>query len=373
MNILFWVALALLAYPLFIYPLMLAFTRLTGRGKERRYAPLSPTVSILLSVYNEKDVIERKVENFLALDYPPENLELLVVSDGSDDGTDDLARRSGSERVRLLRQEARSGKTSALNRAAKEARGEVLFFTDADSMLKPDCIRHITAPFADLDVGLVSGRSIYLDTEGRETAGSLYRRYEEWIKEREGECYGIAGADGAVYAMRRDLYRELPPEYINDLLHPVQVVLEGKKALCRPNALVTEPGESGGSGNELSRQTRIMAQSWLIFLRHASVLLAAKRYGFLWQFISHKVLRWLSVPLMVLLFAVAVCLPGVFPSLVLAGLAVLVVLAFLGRSNGGGLLGRVAWLFMLQSVAGSYGLYKLLRGERFVTWKPRGK
>lgn len=369
MTILFWLCAFLLVYPLCIYPLILALP--CGRRSTTSSFALEerPHVSMLLSVYNEKDVIEQKINNFLSLDYPFDKLELIVVSDGSDDGTDEIVRRHSSERIRLLRQEGRGGKTRALNLAVKEAKGDILFFTDADSMLKSDCMIKLTEAFADSEVGLVSGRSVYLGSDGRETTSSLYRRYEEWLKQREGERYGIAGADGAVYAMRKEIYKDLPPEIINDLVHPIQVMLAGRRALAQPDALVYEPGEENRA--EFSRQTRIMAQSWRVFLRHVQALLQKQCYGFLWQFFSHKILRWLALPLLLLFVACALILSGPVAGLGLSGAAALFALAGLGEKAG--TAGRVCRLFLLQSAAGVYGLFRLWRGESFVTWNPRSE
>ncbi len=347
--------------------------------------PWPPTVSVLLSVYNEEAALPAKLENFLALDHPPDRLELVVVSDGSTDGTDDLVRRFAAARslpaVRLLRQEGRLGKTSALNLAAAQAGGEVLLFTDADALFAPDCPRRLLEPFLDPDVGLVGGRSVYLDEGGGESAGSLYRRFEEWLKEREGRLFGIIGADGAVYALRRELYEPLASECINDLAHPVRVALAGKKSVAAPDALVREPASP--PGGEMARQTRIMAQSWLVFLRHWRALARGGRWGFLWQFVSHKLLRWLALPCMLLALIAALCqvLPGALPAassppgglalLTLAGFALFGVFALCGARGGGGRPGRLAWLFWVQSAAAMLGLRRLLRGERFVVWSPR--
>ncbi len=364
----------LLGYAFFLYPLILRRMARPDAVDSVQHPEDQPSVSVLLSVYNEAEVIERKIENFLALEYPPDRLELIIVSDGSGDGTDDLARRAASGHegmVRLLRQEGRLGKTSALNMAASEARGDILFFTDADSMLKKDCLTMLMRPFADPAVGLAGGRSLYVDDYGRETAGSIYRRYEEMLKQREGDAFGIVGADGAVYAMRKELYSALPPEYINDLLHPVQVVLAGKKAVGVPEALITERSEESDNRTELARQTRMMAQAWLIFGKHARPLLAAGRYGFFWQFISHKVIRWLAVPLMLAGALAAVFSHGFLAQTALWSLGAIALMSALGSKGAGGRLSRAAWLFMLQSAAAMLGLYRLIKGDKFVTWTPR--
>ena len=379
MTVLLIFSLGLLAYALAGYPLALRL--LSGRkgAKSEAFPPLSadfsalPPVSMLLSVYNEDTIIDRKLDNFLRLAYPRDRLELIVVSDGSTDTTDAIVRGRNEPGVLLLRQEGRLGKSSALNLAAQHARGDLLFFTDADSMLRPDCLARIARPFADPMVGLAGGRSLYLDEHGRETVGGLYRRYEEWIKEKEGRLAGIVGADGAVYAMRRELFTPLDPACINDFLHPIQVILAGSKAVAVPDALIAEAGVHEGSRAELARQTRIMAQSWLIALRYVPVLLRNRRWGFLWQFVSHKILRWLILPLLSLCAVSALATPGLIPALVLAGLAGLSAFSWLGARGRGGWGGKAAWLVMVQSLAAMRGLFSLTRGERFVTWTPKGQ
>jgi cellulose synthase/poly-beta-1,6-N-acetylglucosamine synthase-like glycosyltransferase len=370
MNALFWLSLLTLAYAFAGYPLLVAFL-----GRRRGSAPAGgelPSISVLLSVYNEERVITAKLRNFLELDYPQDRIELLVVSDGSDDATEALVEQCASPRIRLLCQPERGGKTRAINRAATEAAGDILVFTDANSMFRPASMRKLAAPFASSDVGLVGGRSVYVDGDGAETPGGLYRRYEEWIKEGESRLFSIVGADGAIYAMRKEIFEPLRPEYINDLLHPIQVVLRGKRAISEPSAVVIEAGEADG-GAELRRQTRIMAQSWLLCLRFMGDLLKAGRLGFLWQLVSHKILRWLTLPLLALLGASAIAGSGsgVFQILALFGLAGLAVLAWAGFRGRRG-MPHAAWMFLILHWAALLGLFRLARGERFVTWNPRG-
>ncbi len=372
MVFLFWLFAFLLIYPLVIYPLCLIALHKIRKSKKfsmHTSEATLPTVSILLSVFNEEDVITEKIENFLALDYPKEKLELLIVSDQSTDSTESIIEHFASDRIRLIRQEVRGGKTKALNRAAQEARGDIFFFTDADSMLHKDALLHLLAPFADEQVGLVSGRSVYRDEQGNESTGSLYRQYEEWLKEYEGILYGIAGADGAIYAMRREFYQELPEKIINDLAHPIHVVLAGKKALAVPSALVSEPAED--DQNAFARQTRIMAQSWYVFFSHLNFLLQERCWGFLWQFITHKILRWLALPWLAGFMISAFFAGGVLPTTGLVCACLMLLCAALGEM--GKTPGRISRLFILQSGAGIYGLIRLWRGNTFVTWNPKGK
>lgn len=384
MKTLFWLTSGLLAYAFAGYPLLIWLA--AGLVRRRRHARSGgpdvaaaegqaepPRVSVLLSVYNEEAVIERKILNFLSIDYPADRLELCVVSDGSTDATEALVRACGSPRVRLFRQEARGGKTRALNRAVHEAQGDILVFTDANAMFRTDCVSRLVGRFADPSIGLVSGVSIYVDAEGGTSAGGVYRRYEEWIKTHESELFSIVGADGAAYAMRRELYTPLSPEYINDLMHPVQAVLAGARAVSEPGAVVEEEADDGDAAAEMRRQTRIMAQSWLVCLRQLPVLARARRWGFIWQVLSHKVLRWLTLPLLALctLAAGGLSLEGAPYAVALVAIMGGAALAYAGAHGRGG-MARVAWLFVVLHMGALNGLLRLLRGETFVVWTPRG-
>lgn len=381
MTVLFWTSGLLLFYAFIGYPVMLAIGAFLARDARRTWEWTSetpddalPSVSILLSVYNEEAVIERKIVNFLMLDYPEDRIELCIVSDGSTDATDEIIRQCGCPRVRLFRRDDRGGKTRALNFAASQANGELLVFTDANAMFRADCVRRLVERFEEPEVGLVSGVSVYIGADGTETTSGLYRRYEEWLKQHESDLFSIAGADGAVYALRRELYAPLRPEYINDLLHPVQVVLRGLRAVTEPRAVVEEDAvDDDRGGAEMRRQTRIMAQAWLICLRTLPALEREGRWGFIWQIVSHKVLRWLTLPLLILLAVSAFALQGhgTVYALVLTGLAGGGLIAGLGAGGRGG-ISRVAWLFLVLHAAAVVGLLRIWQGETFVTWNPRG-
>jgi len=372
MSMVFWFCLGALVYAFILFPALLwLFSRVAGK-KPVRCGNHLPRVSVILSVYNEEAVIGDKIGNFLALDYPEDRIELVVVSDGCSDRTEELVRACESARVRLFVQQERGGKTLALNRGVREAQGEVLVFTDANSMFEPDAVRRLVSHFAAHEIGLVSGSSQYLDSRGRaENTGGAYRRYEDFIKEMESLTVSIVGADGAIYAMRRELYEPLPPEFINDLLHPVQVVRRGLRAVQEPLARCTEVLESG-TGDELRRQTRIMAQSWLIVLTQAPRILGAGRYGYFWALMSHKVLRWLTLPIMGVLLASSAALWGEGGGYRIALLlqAAFYAAAVAGWRGGRGLL-RIPSMFLMLHLAALTGLVRLAAGQAYATWDPR--
>jgi cellulose synthase/poly-beta-1,6-N-acetylglucosamine synthase-like glycosyltransferase len=370
-TIIFWISLILLFYVFLGYPLAIRMLAAVAGTATQPDESFLPSVSIILSVYNEEEVIEEKIANVLALDYPDQKLEFLIVSDCCSDRTDELIRRHANGRIRLLIQSDRSGKTKNLNWGAAEARGEILVFTDANAMFDRDAVRKLARHFADPAVGLVSGKSVYRDADGAVTGGGFYRRYEDFIKEAESRVGGIIGADGAIYALRKAQYTTLPTRYINDFIHTIQVVLAGGRAISDDLAICREEVEETGSG-ELRRQTRIMAQSWLIFLSQFGLLLKAGKLLYLWQFISHKFLRWLTVPLMVMLLAAngALVAKGMLYQVVFIGQLLFVAGAVAGSRANGGLL-RITYLFTLLHYAALAGLFKYLTGNMYTTWNPR--
>jgi len=366
---LFWFAALALFYGFVGYPLILkALVAFRTRRERWEDADEPPSVAMLLSVLNEEDVIADKIRNFRELDYPAEKLELIIVSDGCTDRTEDVVEELRDERVRLLVQERNMGKTLALNRAVAESEADIVVFTDADSMFDRDALMHLVAPFADSSVGLVSGHTEYR-AEG--SGGGAYRRYEDAVKVLESDLWGIVGADGAVYAMRRELYEPIVPEYINDLLHPIQVVMRGYDALQEQAAVCREPLEEAGPGG-FHRQTRIMTQSWLIVLSQLPGLVRAGKWGFLWQMLSHKVVRWLTLPLLGIVLLANLFLVGQGGFYVPALLAQLgfYACAYAYRHEQGGMK-LIPYTFLLLHLSAAIGLFKHMKGETYVSWKPR--
>jgi hypothetical protein len=369
--LIFWITIVLLGYAFFGYPLCLRLLAAFGRPAhgDAQYTPLT---SLILSVYNEEAVIRKKIENFLALEYPADLLELLIISDGCEDRTEEIVSSYTSDRIRLFIQSQRGGKTLALNRGAAEARGEILLFTDANTLFDADAVHNLVRHFADPEVGLVSGASLYYDEQtGITLPTSAYRRYEDLLKAWESLVGGIVGADGAIYALRKNLYEPLIPEHINDLIHPIQVVIRGFRALQDNEAFCREPVDTVECG-EMRRQTRIMAQSWRILCSQIGGLLVCGRFLYLWQLLSHKFLRWLTLPLMALLFITTVSLlgHGLWFQICFVGQSLFFALGLVGfRSNGR--IPQIVFLFLLLHLAAVTGFIRYLRGTTYVTWSPR--
>lgn len=372
MKTLFWTSALLLFYVYAGYPLLLALAARLRGPQAQPPAAEPPTVTMLLTVYNEEAVIEAKLRNILALAYPAGRFEALIVSDGCTDRTEDLIKAVDDPRVRLLVQPGRGGKTRALNAGAARAAGEILVFTDANAMLEPDALLRLAERFADPGVGLVSGRTSYVDAAtGKARASGLYRRYEEWIKARESQAFSIVGADGALYALRRELYEDLPPSIINDLAHTFDVVAKGFRAVSEDAAICLEEADDEEIVS-FPRQTRILTQSWRVVLSRLFRPALLARPGYVWEVLSHKVLRWLSLPLMAALLVSSLILVADHPFYLaaFAAQAGCYLLAAVGSASAGG-LSRTAYHFLMINASSLLALYEFIMGKTFVTWEPR--
>jgi glycosyltransferase involved in cell wall biosynthesis len=392
----FWSAAALLSYTWIGYPLALRLGRRVRarRDEARSTAPSGaalaeaaygsatvagqPSLSVIVAAFNEAGCIREKIDTTLAQAYPPRRMEIIVVSDGSTDATDAIVARHSDPRVRLVRQEPRAGKSRALNRGAAAARGEVLVFTDANAMFGPDALARLAAPFADPRVGLVSGQGLYAAESGDARAvSSGYVRFEAMLRSGESALDFQASADGAIYALRRSIYRDLHAAEVNDLLHPIQAELG--RYVCRfdPAAYTVEPPSHGG-GQEFRRHVRIVAQGMSLLWHWLPRLIAARRWRAVWMLLSHRALRWTGAPaLAALLIASLVLSPhAAFYALALAGQAAFYALVLAGwiAERMGRRLGRLAlpYYFCVVAAAGVAGFVRTLRGGAQAVWAPTG-
>ncbi len=305
--VLFWLSAALLAYTHLGYPLLLAaLVRLGGRNRPapRRlrdsgaYSPPNlgeaaaaalPTVSLIVPAYDEEEVIAAKVAGALALDYPRERLQVIVASDGSTDATAERARAAGASLVLEL---PPGGKVAALNAAAEQAAGEILAFSDANSVWSRDALRRLVAPFADPGVGYVCGQVRFLDPDGNNLEG-LYWRYEMAVREAESALAGVTAGNGAIYAVRRDAYIPLPPSGSHDLSFPFQLAKRRLRSLYEPGARAEEKMVPTIEG-EFARKRRMMVGLWDIVAGEG--MLSPRGYPPLYalEVFSHRLLRYLT-------------------------------------------------------------------------------
>jgi peptidoglycan/xylan/chitin deacetylase (PgdA/CDA1 family)/glycosyltransferase involved in cell wall biosynthesis len=289
-------SLTVLFYVYVGYPLLLTLLmRVRGERVVRRGDRLPP-VSLVISAHNEAKVIRRKLENTAQLDYPRELLEIVVVSDASTDGTDEIAAEyTASQGVLVARQPERAGKTAGLNRTLPTLRGEIVVFSDANALYQPDALKMLVRNFADPQVGCVTGEARYI--EGGRTAADAGERtywdYEIRLKRLETAIGSMVGGDGAIYAIRAKLWKALPVAAINDFLNPLQIVNAGWRGVYEPDAICYED-TAGTVAREYHRRVRIVSRSLRAVFHEPGVLNPFHTGWFAVSVISHKLLRWLT-------------------------------------------------------------------------------
>lgn len=350
-------------YPYVIYPLMLA---LVGRGKPVvAGSEYFPQVAILVSAFNEERHMRAKVQNFLELDYPSEKLELWVGLDGSSDGTAAILQSYANPRIHVLATAVRGGKTAMLNALAAQAKAEIFLFTDVNPLYRPEAVRELVQPFADPRVGLVSGQT-RVRGAGNVAVEGAYYRFEHWLKLRESRGGWLAGALGPNYGIRASLYEPLDPALINDLAHPGLVAAHGFRCVFRKESLIEEDA-GDDAGREFFRQTRMTAQGAYVLARLRPKLWRSGSWGMLWVLGSHKLLRWM-VGLWVMAGTLALAAAGWW-WVVAGALAGLGLVAWGWRRKAK--WATIPGFFLLVHTAYLVALWQALRGERYVTWKPR--
>lgn len=306
LKALFWASLGALAWTHAGYPLAAAAAARL-RGRPVRKGNGRPSVSVVVAAHDEEAVIERRVENLLALDYPPEGLEIVVASDASMDRTDEIVEKIAvrEPRVRLLRC-PRGGKVAAQNRAAGETTGEILAFSDANALWAPDALAKLVRNFADPEVAYVTGGHRYQEADGTNRE-SVYWRYEGWLREQESTLGSITGGIGPIYAVRRSDYLEVDPRFGHDLAFPYLMVQRGRRAVYEPEALAVEK-PSRDIEDEYRRKVRMFEHCWLIVLRGGMLRGLGPLY--LAETVSHRLLRYGSGLLHLVLLGTSVALAG---------------------------------------------------------------
>ncbi len=306
MKLLFWLCLALISYAYFGYAVWLWLCVCMSRRPIRK-EPLTPSVSIIIAARNEEANLPVKLKNLRLLDYPPELLQIVIASDGSTDRTADILRDQAAGIVAVILDES-NGKARALNEAVKRATGEIVVFLDARQIVESSAIRELTACFADPDVGAVSGELLLESPEGKPEDGlGIYWKIEKIVRKFESASGSVVGVTGAIYAIRRELYTEIPAGTIlDDVFVPMNVARAGKRVVFEPSAIARDRLFSA-KGKEFSRKVRTLTGNYQL-LRLAPWMFSPAN-PLLFRFASHKLLR-LLVPLLLLLMLTASVLVG---------------------------------------------------------------
>jgi poly-beta-1,6-N-acetyl-D-glucosamine synthase len=307
MSVLFWLSLLLIAYTYFGYAVLLWLeVRFRARPIERRYA--TPSVSIIMAVRNEEANLPAKLENLRMLEYPKDQLQVVVVSDGSTDGTAGILRERASEVVPVILESSR-GKGAALNEAVRLAQGEILVFLDARQMVDSDAVSELTACFEEREIGAVSGELLLETAAGAPSEDGLgiYWKIEKMVRKLESASGSVVGVTGAIYAIRRELYTEIPVGTIlDDVFVPMHVARLGKRVVFQPSAIARDR-IFDKKGKEFARKVRTLTGNYQL-LRMAPWLLSSENL-LLFRFVSHKLLR-LLVPFLLVLMLISSAMGG---------------------------------------------------------------
>ncbi len=375
METIFWILAGLVVYVYAGYPLLLWLLNALGFGRPVAVGTQEPRVTLLVSAFNEVEVIADKIRNTLALDYPADRLEVIVISDCSDDGTDEAVQAFGLPNVRLLRMQDRGGKTLGLNAALKVAGGDIVVFSDANAMYERQSLRNMVRNFSDPAVGAVVGESTYADATGNAQENeSLYWKYETGIKALETRIGSVVGGDGAIYAIRRSLYRDMRADALSDFVNPMQIVMSGHRCIYEPAARSVEEA-ADNLEKEFRRKVRIVNRAWRA-LWTMPVMLNPFKYGFFAiEVISHKLLRWLVPVFLLALLLVSIPLAhshGGIYAFALWSQVALYACALLGyfrrRSNTMPTYLAVPYYFCLVNYASARGIVEAYLGKTYTTW-----
>jgi poly-beta-1,6-N-acetyl-D-glucosamine synthase len=292
----FWLSVALLGYTYMGYALLIRV--LARRGSERTDANVLPSVTIVIAAYNEAPRIAARVRNVLEQEYPAQNISVIVVSDGSSDGTERAAAIDDA-RVRVIALAQNTGKATAINAALEHVQSEFVVFTDARQRFAPDALRRLLAPFADADVGAVSGELEIVEdfpesgVPQNPAPIGLYWRMEKSLRDGEARIGWLHGVSGAIYAVRRELFAPLPPGTIlDDMWVPLHVVFANRRIAMAREAIAFDSA-SAGSHEEFRRKVRTLAGNWQLIARLPRLLVPWRNpVWFAW--VSHKLLRLIA-------------------------------------------------------------------------------
>ena len=379
MKSLFWLCFLIVVYCYCGYPVIVAgLSRM--RPRAIRKGEIQPTISVVISVYNEQDVIKRKLENLLNVDYPKEKMEILIGSDGSTDQTNSIIQDFSDLRIHLLVNSSRLGKAATLNDLVSRARGEIIVFTDARQIFAPDAIKELAKNFADPVVGCVSGELLFMSKEigGTGKGINLYWEYEKGMRSCESRLHSMLGATGAIYAIRKNLYTILPDDIVlDDMFTPLKIIEKGYRAIFDTAAKAydhvadTPQEEHRRKSRTLFGNYQIFRLFWRMFLPWKSPIAI--------QLFSHKFLRVVVPFFLIMLFILNLMLLResfyatiFFIQLCFYGLALMGALL---RNHKCGMLGVFSkvsyapYVFCLLNFSALIGFFRFVNSRQKVTWE----
>lgn len=377
MKIVFFFSLFIIFYVYIGYPLLVYLLSLLKNSKITKDI-YEPQVSLIIPAYNEENCIANSIQNKLNLNYPKDKLEIIVVSDGSTDRTEEIVAKFEKDGIKLIKQNPRAGKTQALNRAVNIAKGQIIIFSDANSMYHPEALKALLKNFADPEVGYVTGQMKYVNPDGSMMGDgyTTYMKYENFLRERETFVGSIVGVDGGIDAVRKHLYKPMNPDQLPDLVLPLQIIHQGFRVVYEPRAILEESVLASPKDEYRMRVRVALRAFWAI--KDMKSLLSIRKFGiFAVQLWSHKVLRYLVPYAFILLYITNLFISHTH----------LFFTSFFWLQNSFYLLSFIAFIldktgkkvsklnfalyFVLINIAAAHAFIKFLQGKKQILWTPR--
>jgi len=374
MVFLFYIFLLLCIYSYFIYPLILKAIPVRKPGEVEAGMGVPRTLSLIITVHNEEHRIHGKLENTLSLDYPREHLEVIVASDYSTDATDSIVESYADRGIKLVRADQRKGKEYAQLCAIREARGDILVFSDVATTIPPEALQNLAAAFDDSSVGALSSEDRFLSKNGRVVGEGAYVKYEMWLRRLESDRAGLIGLSGSFFAARREVCEDWDIYSPSDFNTALNCAKLGMVAVSSPEVVGIYQDVKDAS-LEYRRKTRTVIRGLTAIVRHPEVLNLSRMGLFAFQVWSHKIMRW-GVPWFMLAFAALTLLlqsrGGVYQvalvaQLVFYGIAVLGWLSVRARENT---VVRLVFFFVQTNLALAQAVWSFLVGKRMTVWTP---
>ena len=379
-ELLFWAGIAVVIYTYLGYPVLITLLTLGKKG----YKPteesenFEPSVTLIISAWNEADWIRQKAQNTRDIDYPKDKIQVIFMTDGSDDGTAEILQQEFPE-FETYHKPGRSGKIAAMERGVTFAKNPILIFSDANTILNTEVVRNIVKHYADPNIGGVAGekRIIMEEAEAASGAGEgIYWKYESYLKDRDYAFHTVVGAAGELFSVRRDLFENVEPDtLLDDFIISLRVAGKGYRVAYAPDAYASER-PSADTEAEMTRKVRISAGGIQSIVRLRELLNPFGRMKLWFQYVSHRVLRWTLAPLMLLVILVTNAVLAIEGNVIYIGLFALQI-AFYAASIFGYMLEKkkiklkvlfVPFYFSMMNVSVYLGFLRYIRGKQSVNW-----
>lgn len=370
-QFLFWFLLSLLILSYFGYPIILTLLAYF-RKKRHLVKDIEPTVTLLISAYNEEKVMQQKIENTISLDYPRDKFEILLILDGCVDRTKEIAEQYIDRGIKIIEQKSRRGKVAGLNLAVPQAKGEVIVFSDANSMYKKNAIRKLVRNFADEKIGCVCGELKYFTDTPIGKGESLYWKYEQFLKIKESQSQSLLVVNGSIYAIRKKLYEPIEKNLANDFVNPMVIARKGYSLVYEPEAIAFEK-TTERTREEFNMKVRIISRGLKASFAISKTILSSGLFR-IFEFLFHKFIRWSAPLILIAIFITNLFLLNYqFYEITFFGQILFYLFALIGyylQARGIRMvIFNIPFYFCLINLAAFIGFLKLLKGDIKGTWE----